>query len=291
MSGIDDSGTPPEVPEEYAAVYRDAYLRALEEDAESGEVTPGAASGPDRSLGFAPAAPDPRGLRALLAVGVLVVLALIAGAVGISKLGGDDAPTGDPVVSAPGPTTTVTEDPKPTARPSAEESQDPVEPEDGFEGDVLAVPAEDIEASCTAPPGVDSAGEDVVYDAANALDGNPATAWRCNGRGLGQTLTLTMPEGTEVAELGLVPGYAKTDPASGVDRYAENNRITLVRWLLDGGVTIEQALNPAPSERGVQLIRVPRTTSDTVTLEVLATERGPRNTTAISEITVAAAAG
>ena len=87
-----------------------------------------------------------------------------------------------------------------------------------------------------------------------------------------------------LGQVGLVPGYAKTDPASGVDRYAENNRITKVRWTLDDGVQVIQRLDPDPSSRAMQVLRVPRTTTDTVVLEILAVQRGQRATTAISTI-------
>jgi hypothetical protein len=99
-----------------------------------------------------------------------------------------------------------------------------------------------------------------------------------------------MAAGVDVAEVGLVPGYAKTDPASGVDRYAENNRITRVRWTLSDGVSIVQRLDPDPTSRAVQLLRVPPTQTDTITLEILGVRRGPRNTTAISQIVVRSAA-
>ena len=86
-----------------------------------------------------------------------------------------------------------------------------------------------------------------------------------------------------------MPGYAKTDPVSGVDRYAQNNRITMVRWTLADGTSFVQRLDPDPSSRELQLLRVPRTTTDTVQLEILAVERGSRNTTAISEVALFAA--
>ena len=43
------------------------------------------------------------------------------------------------------------------------------------------------------PDSVDDTGNPVSYDAANLLAGDPSTAWR----------------------VGLIPGYAKTDPGSG----------------------------------------------------------------------------
>jgi len=126
----------------------------------------------------------------------------------------------------------------------------------------------------------------VRYDASNTIDQDPTTAWRCAGEAIGTVLTITLPADTEVGQVGLIPGYAKTDPKSDADRYAENNRITKVRWTLADGTVVVQNLDPSPDNRDVQLLRVPRTATGTVTLEILAVDRGARNTTAISELEV-----
>jgi hypothetical protein len=146
-----------------------------------------------------------------------------------------------------------------------------------------------IAADCTARPGQDAAGRTVRYGPENAIDTVDETAWRCPGTAVGQRLVLRLGGDVDVAQVGLVPGYAKRDPASGVDRYAENNRITRVRWTLGDGVSVVQRLDPAPSTRSIQVLRVPRTTTGTVTLEILGVHRGPRDTTAISTLAVWAA--
>ena len=143
-----------------------------------------------------------------------------------------------------------------------------------------------VTATCTSAPGVDSAGKKVDYEAGNTTDHDPSTAWRCDGEALGTVLTVTLPADTEVGQVGLIPGYAKTDAKSGADRYAENNRITKVRWTLADGTFVVQKLDPSPDKRDVQLLRVPKTATGTVTLEILAVDRGSRNTTAISELEV-----
>jgi hypothetical protein len=130
----------------------------------------------------------------------------------------------------------------------------------------------------------------VTYAAANAVDGEPSTAWRCPGEATGARLVLRLPGPTALAEVGLVPGYAKTDPVSGADRYAQNNRVTKVRWTI-GDITVEQTLSGDPGDRSAQLLRIPRTDASRVTLEVLAVDLGPRNTTAISEVLLAEAVG
>ena len=126
----------------------------------------------------------------------------------------------------------------------------------------------------------------MVYPPANTYDGDLTTAWRCNGTGVGQSLTLTLAEAGGIGEVGLVPGYAKTDPRSGVDRYAENNRITRVRWTFADGTSFVQRLDGTETNRELQTLRIPVTESDSVVLEVLASVRGPRNTMAVSEVRV-----
>lgn len=280
MPGIDEPGPPPEVPEEYAAVYRDAYQRALDE---------AAGSDPDTSedlIALVPAAqrPAPARFAPLLFGGVVVLV--VAAVLGVGMLLGEDEPTApeEPVgvASGPAPTPTVTT-PSPTTAP--EPSQTPARTV--WDGEVGPVVIAEVVAACTSAPSVDAAGDPVEYPAANTVDGDPTTAWRCDGEAIGETLRLVLPAGTPVAEVGLIPGYAKTDPASGADRFVENNRITRVRWTFEDGTEVVQELDPA--DRTVQRLRVPRTESGTIVLEVLAVERGTRNRTAISEIEVALA--
>lgn len=293
MSGIEEPDTPPELPEEYAATYRDAYLRALAENPvvvveDVDEPVPAYEK-------HAEAVADPGGWssRTWLALLVLAVLLIVAAFV-VGKLVSDDGPaparssarpSADPSSGSLGaPTTTPTSVTRSSVlAPGRRGGAGPA-----WDGAVRPVTVSSATASCTAPPGVDSANRPVDYEAANAIDSDTSTAWRCDGRGLHQTITLLLPEGTEVGEVGLVPGYAKTDPVSGVDRYAENNRITRVRWILADGVEIEQRLDPDPGSRALQTIRVPRTATGAITLEILRVARGARNTTAISSIEVAA---
>jgi hypothetical protein len=48
-------------------------------------------------------------------------------------------------------------------------------------------------------------------------------------------------------------------------------------------------MSGAPDDRNLQLLRVPKTRTDTVELEILAVRKGPRNKTAISEIQISRA--
>ena len=181
------------------------------------------------------------------------------------------------------------EDPAvPVADGSSSSSEEKSTP---YDGTVQAVAVTGSRASCQAPSSVDAAGNPISYEPSRAHDSDLSTAWRCRGSGRGQRLTLTLPQGTSVAEVGLVPGYAKTDPVSGVDRYAQNNRITKVRWRFDDGSTFVQQMNGAPGNRSMRTRRVPETQTGTVVLEILRSRSGPRNMVAVSEIRIASPAG
>lgn len=290
MSGIDEPGTPPDVPEEYAETYRDAYLRALAEQEGASEVAP-----IDDLLESAPVLEHRRSPWVLVGVVGLGAAVLVAAAFGIGQLLADDsdgpeAGTPAPVVT-PLPTTALPTGSaeEPAEEPSEEPSATASGSAEAYDGTVVPVTPEEVEATCTSAPGVDAAGDPVEYEASNTVDADDSTAWRCDGRAVGVTLTFELPAGTELGEVGLIPGYAKTDAKSGADRYAENNRITRVRWRFDDGTEVEQELDPSPSNRSVQTVRVPRTEAAEVTLEILETTRGPRNTTAISTVTFGAA--
>ena len=79
-------------------------------------------------------------------------------------------------------------------------------------------------------------------------DGDLTTAWRCNGDGVGQKMQLNLSDTVRIGELGIVPGYAKTDPRSGADRYAQNNRLTKVRWSFPDGTSVVQKLDGSAEE-------------------------------------------
>ena len=74
--------------------------------------------------------------------------------------------------------------------------------------------------SCTSKPGEEADGEQVSYDASNLTDGVADTTWRCNGKAIGERITLRLAETMPIGQVGLVPGYAKTDETNGADRFA-----------------------------------------------------------------------
>jgi hypothetical protein len=140
------------------------------------------------------------------------------------------------------------------------------------------------QATCQAADGVDAAGNQVAYAPSNVYDGDKTTAWRCDGSGIGQKLTLSLPQNTDLGSVGLIPGYAKTDPTSGANRYAENNRVTKVRWSFSDGSSVVQHFNGSAGDRRMQKMRIPKTTTNRVVITILGSTEGPRNTVAISEV-------
>ena len=317
VSGPTNPGSPPpEVPEEFAAAYRAAYERALAaqtggpQHRDDPEPEPDEKSGDDGHMdGDTLETPLPR-RRGPLLIGThrseeeydevddtptwfervrdstwfvplllaLLALLLILGAYAVGRrfageVQGDSSPGAEPSVvieegDAGGPKQPVTnQEPGPGA----------------WDGKVT--PLSDIEATvgCTADPGLDASGDPVSYDAGNLTDGAADTTWRCDGTAVGQKITFDLGADVRIGEVGLIPGYAKTDEQSKADRFAENNRITRVRWTI-GDTEVEQRMSGSAPARNLQLVRVPRTTADTVELEILAVKKGPRNTTAISEI-------
>ena len=75
----------------------------------------------------------------------------------------------------------------------------------------------------------------MTYEAGKAIDGVPDTAWRCDGSGVGQQLQVSFPGRVALTSIGMVPGYAKTDPYDGTDRYTQNRRISAVQYTFDDG--------------------------------------------------------
>jgi hypothetical protein len=104
-------------------------------------------------------------------------------------------------------------------------------------------------------------------------------------------LTFDLGRMRQVAAVGIIPGYAKTDPVDGTDRYAQNRRISRVRWIFDNGHVIEQRLDTAAGNRRLQVVRIAPAETRTVSLTILDSTGGSRETVAISEARIAAPAG
>jgi len=140
---------------------------------------------------------------------------------------------------------------------------------------------------CQAAQTTDAGGHPVYYAPGQMFDAKPNTAWRCNGNGIGQVISFTLPDQTTINEVGLVNGYSKVDPASGAKRYGEYRRITEVTWTFANGSTFEQSLQDGVTT--LQKLSIPPQPGDTVTLTIKAssqpgsTARG-RNAVLISEV-------
>lgn len=276
------------MPEEFAAAYQAAYEQALAEldvtpqprdDADRGTtvvVDDGAASdaqaGDASPTWFERLRDTPWFVPVLLG---LLVLLLILGAYAVGK-----ALAGQVGTESPGAEPSVLIGTGGSARqPITNQKPGP----GAWGGKVTRLKVLKATASCTSKAGVDAGGSEVSYAAANLVDGTADTTWRCPGRAIGETITLKLGQEVAIGQVGLIPGYAKTDEKSKADRYAENNRITRLRWTL-GDKVVVQKMDGSPTDRSLQLLRVPKTTTDTVMLEIRAVTTGPRKTTAISEI-------
>jgi hypothetical protein len=158
-----------------------------------------------------------------------------------------------------------------------------------YRGAVAPVAIGAANADCRATAGVDSAGNRVSYQANNMLDGAASTAWRCDGDGRGVTLSFSLQHPQRIAQVGLVPGYAKTDPYSGADRYAENRRISKVRWAFDGGGWVEQTFSTDRFDRSMQTMRIPPVRTSRVTVTIESSSPAARNTVAVSTVNLGSA--
>jgi len=144
----------------------------------------------------------------------------------------------------------------------------------------------DIAVPDVAPASVDEDGSRVTFDPANLLDGDPRTSWRMSGDGTGSVITLTFDAPVTVTEVGLINGYAKSDPPH--DWYAGNRRISFVVWAFDDGTEVEQELGDDTGVQTVPVARVETTSIELRLLEVTEPGDGPdgRDFTAISEIEI-----
>ncbi|HEX6517207.1 MAG TPA: hypothetical protein VF049_16695 [Nocardioidaceae bacterium] len=309
---------PPDVPPEYAEAYRRGYEQAWPSEPSAAEPTSQlrledffeeestepyhSEQGPAHRLPVdeptvVAALPEeeaelreerPRWLVPALLGGI--ALLLIVGAYGVGRLFSAQVATTDTSAAEPSGLVMNEKDAK-GGGSSGEADHARRQQQHAYGGRVEAVAIQGATASCQSDSSVDAAGHQVDYAPAHVFDRDMTTAWRCDGSGVGQRLTLSLPGTVPVGEVGMVPGYAKTDPANGADRYAENNRITKVRWHFSDGTTVIQRFNGSAHMRDMQTKRIPLTKADRVTIEVLDSVRGPRNTVAVSEVRVAAAVG
>ena len=150
-------------------------------------------------------------------------------------------------------------------------------------GQLLARDSE-ATASTTAPDNVDGSNARTNYRPQNMLDGDMSTAWRAPGDGAGVNVTITFHGTARLTEIGLVPGYAKTDPVTGVNRFYQDHRITAVNWIFGNGESVHQDFADAPTMQTVPV----DTVTDSLTIDivgVLPADEG-YDYTPISEVTL-----
>ncbi|MDO9455616.1 hypothetical protein [Nocardioides sp.] len=222
---------------------------------------------------------------------VLVAVALLlVASVGVFLLVGggddDDDEADDP---APGPVSTATDGgstadsgtPSDDQTPTTPVVPSPDVPGEGEPEDVARLAT--AYAPSVAPPSRDVNGNAVRYEAVNMLDGQDDTAWRTPGDATGATIGFDLARSTRLTSVGLLNGYAKTDP--GYDGYTANRRILAVEWIFEDGSVVSQTLGRS---RQVQTIPVDVVTAS-IQLRIVAVSppaRGPqgRNFTAISSV-------
>lgn len=175
-------------------------------------------------------------------------------------------------------TTTTTglpdDQPEPEPEPPAPFTEQP-QPDPG----VLTVAA--VAASSTAPDSEDGAGQTVSFGTDNITDQDPTTAWRTKGDGVGETLEFTFGNQVTLASVGMIPGYAKSDPQTGLDRFAENRRVLSAQLTFSDGTTRYISLQDSAEMQRFDIGLT--TTSLTVTITDT-TDDPKRNFTAVSEM-------
>jgi hypothetical protein len=224
------------------------------------------------------ALPPPRSRNPVIIMIVLLLCLTTAAVAGLGLLLGSDWRIAAPSSGGP----SVAEAAPSGAQPSGAQSSG-ARPS----GQVAALTPTQVTVGCQAPQSTDGAGDPVVYIPEQMSDGSVSTAWRCNGNGVGQIVTFGFPAGTTIAEVGLVNGYAKVDPATGVQRYSEYRRITQVTWTFANGTSFQQSLSDRVET--VQKLTILPQSGESVTLTIEAsTEPGStasgRDSVLISEV-------
>ena len=64
---------------------------------------------------------------------------------------------------------------------------------------------------CISSSRPDADGHYFTYGAEKAIDGHNDTAWRCDGDGVGKSLTISFQDEVTLTSIGMIPGFTKTD--------------------------------------------------------------------------------
>jgi serine/threonine protein kinase len=217
---------------------------------------------------YALAQPPPAPKRSWVGpiVGLVVLLLAGAAALGFFLLQSNDSNTSNPTTGG-----------------AAQEDPELGAGDFNTSGPATNVRPDSIEASGTAPPGIDSSGASITYEADNVLDGVDSTAWRTAGSGKGTRLVLSFGSPVLVTRIGLIPGYAKIDPNDFTDRFFENRRVLAVDYIFSDGTVKAQNFTEIPQ---MQTTSVNEVTEEIEILIAATSPHGGRNFTAISEVQV-----
>ncbi len=136
-------------------------------------------------------------------------------------------------------------------------------------------------------------GTKFTYEPEKAIDGRADTAWRCDGDGIGEWLEISFQRKVTLTSIGIIPGFAKIDPYDHTDRYAQNRRISAVRYIFDDGSHFDKTFDTGVSSRSAQTLGLPGVSTGHVRITILDSKLGEAtngqialNQIAISEITV-----
>jgi hypothetical protein len=227
-------------------------------------------------------------LALLTVIGVLVI-ALVA----LALTAGDDdggpeetantrtTPTTGGSATTAGPATTASSPPSSSTTTSTSTTTTTA-PTTTTTAPVTDLAISGVSAPATAADGNDACGNPTTFAASNLTDGVTETAWRMDGDGTGQSLTIDLGGEYHVDSVAMVPGYAKVDPCDQTDRFPQNGRPAGVTWIFDDGTEVPQSLGDSPE---AQSVGVDATTS-TIVLRIDGVTPGERDYTAISELAV-----
>ncbi len=144
------------------------------------------------------------------------------------------------------------------------------------------------EATCVASASTDSRGNPITFEAAKTVDGDPETAWRCEGNAANVALLYTLATPGDVTFVSAIPGWAGTDPFLGTDRFTQNRRVSSARWrCLDGNgaeiASADQSFQDAPRSQATEVTGFVGCAE--VAFEILgSTSSGGRDFTALAEV-------
>lgn len=139
-------------------------------------------------------------------------------------------------------------EPSPSEVPSSSQAATPTPTSTGgatlvpYDGPVSNVTVLDAEGVCSQGPTRD--------EAANLIDSNPSTFWRCGGSGVGEEITFVLDPAEPVVGVRVVNGNTVW-----TDRYLAERRILAIRWTFSDGSWVEQGL--AGNDRLPQEVRFP----------------------------------